>query len=62
MFVIVIGTMFGAKTIHGPFVNYEDASIWVYSLPYRRPFEIVPLKSPDYPPERLSIHANPDYV
>jgi hypothetical protein len=43
MFVIVVGTMFGPKTIHGPFEDAEHANQWASINVGKQPYEIIPL-------------------
>lgn len=41
--VVVVGTMFGNKTIHGPFTSQADMSDWIESYGVGQPCEIVEL-------------------
>ena len=43
MKVVIVGTMFGNKTIHGPFNNDEDLGEWVTTWVGDQPYEIIPL-------------------
>lgn len=47
-YVVIVGKLFGHKTIHGPFPNHEEAEIWGFnncSHP-RQNWEIVELLNP----------------
>lgn len=44
MFVVIIGTMFGNKTIHGPFEDLFSANKWVIHYVDGQPYEIVRLE------------------
>ena len=42
-YVVVVGTPFGGKTIHGPFDNVEDAQEWVDKWAVEQPYDILDL-------------------
>jgi len=41
--VVIVGTTFGNKTIHGPFEDDEHMNQWVAIHVGNQPYEIVPL-------------------
>jgi len=43
--VVVVGTLFGNKTIHGPFDDDEHINQWVALCACNQPYEIVPLET-----------------
>lgn len=45
MHVVIVGTMFGNKTIHGPFYDFDRAFDWVESDAKGQNYEIVPLET-----------------
>ena len=47
MVVIIIGSLVtGIKTIHGPFINREEADHWASMYLNYKPYEVVPLRKP----------------
>jgi hypothetical protein len=47
-YIVIVGTMFGSKTIHGPFGTYEAAENWAFLECDLQRYEIVPMESPLY--------------
>ena len=43
--VVIVGTLFGPKTIHGPFKDADDVNQWVSTNCGNQPYEVVPLQS-----------------
>ena len=41
--VVIVGTMFGNKTIHGPFKDDDDIKEWVLTWVGDQPYDIEPL-------------------
>lgn len=42
--VVVVGTMFGSKTVHGPFYDQEHINQFVAWVVGQQSYEIVPLQ------------------
>ena len=45
MCVVIVGSMFGLKTIHGPFENQEHACHWISIFIKSQHYEIVELEA-----------------
>lgn len=44
--VVIVGTLFGVKSIHGPFYDWDHVCQWCALHTAGQPYEIVPLLSP----------------
>lgn len=45
MYIVIVGTLFGNKTLHGPFDDTEHANQWASVNVGNQHFEIVPLQT-----------------
>lgn len=43
-FIVIVGTLFGPKTIHGPFKDGDDVNQWVALHCKAQQYEVVPLE------------------
>ena len=46
-YVVIVGTTFGAKSIHGPFDTVGEAAIWCSCYASGQPIDIEPLRKPE---------------
>lgn len=44
MFIVIVGTLFGNKTVHGPFQNWDHANQWASVFVSNQHYEIVKLE------------------
>ncbi len=45
--VVIVGEMFGNKTIHGPFEGMDYLNQWVSQFVGNQRYEIVPIQDPE---------------
>lgn len=43
-YIVIVGTLFGNKTCHGPFEDFERAKEWIAFCVIKQPYEIVRLE------------------
>ena len=52
MYVVIVGKMFGTKTVHGPFSTSAEADSWALDNAQGQHSEVVPLEGIAAPPAK----------